>query len=1534
MTETMTLQGFRLSPQQRRAWQMQQDSAVRVSQSLVRLDGDLDAAALAASLDEVVRRHEILRTAFQRVPGLKVPVQVVTEPAPVILDQVDLTDHVEPEAEVDRAVGLDRQRPCDLGEGNPLRATLFRLGERDHRLLLSLAPVCADSATLRNLVREIAQSYAARLEAAEAGPDSMQYADFSEWQNDWLEGVEAEEGKDYWSRQDLSALDVVSVDGAPLFDCQAVGCALDPGELRAAEELARRSEVPLAAVFLAAWQSLLARLAGRSEVIVGAVCDGRSYAEIAGSLGPFARTLPVLCAVEGRTFHDLVRQVGTALGEAEAWQEYYIAEEVLGEVRFVPCAFELDEGLGTLTAGPLRLTIDRQLHCAERFELRLVCSRHGGTLAAELQSDPQRLARDEAPRLLGRWQRLLAALLASPEREPADVDLLDAAERRQLIEEWNRTEAPFPAEMGIHQLVEARAAERPDAPALLYRERVVTYAELDRRADRLARALVGLGVRPGFLVALCSDRTPETVAAVLAVLKAGAAYVALDPDQPPARLHHLMEETGPSALLVPRTLADRVPEHPVRVFLDDEPAPSAALLPDADPRRLAYVAFSSGSTGRPKGILIAHRGVVNYLTFLRTAYGLGESDVVLQIPDLTFDSSVRDLLGPLAAGARVVLVDRGVAKDPQALLRTVREHGVTCLLSVVPTVLRALLDAAAGEPARFDSVRLVLASGEVLRAADGAGVERVFGPEARLYNQYGPTECTMTSSYHPVPRGLGDGDRAALPIGRPIPNARIYLLDQRLLPVPAGSPGELYIGGEGVAIGYLDAPGLTAERFVEDPFAAEPGARLYRTGDLAVYRPDGTLEFLGRVDQQVKLRGVRIEPGEIEAALLEHPAVRRAVVVTREDTPGDVRLAAYAVLGRRASGELSGETDRDPVSTESLRLFLRARLPEVMIPSSYVILDALPTTPNGKVDRKALPAPVAVDTGREEESETALTPTEEIVAGVWADVLKLEEVGVRDDFFALGGHSLLGTQVILRINEIFQVTIPLRTLFDVPTVEGLSRVVDEAVSARQGGTAPPLQPAPRDRALPLSFAQQRLWFLDQLQPGNPLFNLGSAVRVTGPFDLGVLQRTLDEIVRRHEALRTTFTTTAEGPVQVIAPPAPVPLPVFDLRGWEAAERDAERDGLLAEEKRRPFDLARGPLLRALVVREGDEEHVVHLGMHHIVGDAWSMGVLSRELTALFEACSRGAASPLPELAVQYPDFAVWQREWLQGDELEAQLGFWQRQLAGAPPLLALPLDRPRPAIATFRGARHAVTLPRDLATDLATLGRRQGVTTFMTLLATLQVTLRFFGAGDDLVIGTDVAGRTRAETEALIGFFINQLVLRTDLAGDPSFPELLVRVRRTAIDAYAHQDLPFDKLVEVLKPERSLDHAPLFQVKLVLQNTPRSTLQLPSGLTLSWLPVEGSAAREDLLLNAVEGNAGITLTFKYNADLFDATTIARLAGAFEQVLRRVAAEPEARLGDLDAMLAEADREWRASQSEERASVLEQKLKTIRRRASR
>jgi len=700
-----------------------------------------------------------------------------------------------------------------------------------------------------------------------------------------------------------------------------------------------------------------------------------------------------------------------------------------------------------------------------------------------------------------------------------------------------------------------------------------------------------------------------------------------------------------------------------------------------------------------------------------------------------------------------------------------------------------------------------------------------------------------------------------------------------------------------VARGYLNRPELTAERFIPDPFTSPsvPGARLYKTGDLARYLPDGNIEFLGRVDHQVKVRGFRIELGEIEAALGQHPALQAAIVLAWEDGAGTKRLVAYVVP----------EKDTAPGVSE-LRSFLQEKLPDYMVPSAFVTLDALPLTPTGKVDRRALPAPDGARPEVENVYVAPRTPEEEIVAGIWAQILGLERVGIHDNFFELGGHSLLATRLVSRLRDDLQVEVPLRTLFETPTVAGLAESIRRKMWAAQDLSIPPIQPVPRDRDLPLSFAQQRLWFLDQLEPGSPFYNIPTAVRLTGPLDVAALERTLNEIVRRHEALRTTFETVDGRARQVIAPELTVPLPVTDLTDLPETEREAEALQLATQEAQRPFDLARGPLLRARLLRLGREDHVALLTMHHIVSDGWSMGILIQEIAALYEAFSSGRPSPLQELPIQYADFAHWQREWLQGEILEAQLSYWKQQLDGSPPLLELPTDRPRPAVQSFRGRTQAFALPKDLSKAIKDLGHQEGATLFMTLLAAFQSLLYRYTGQETINVGTPIANRTQSEIEGLIGFFVNTLVMRADLSGDPSFRELLKRVREMALGAYAHQDLPFEMLVDALQPERNLSHSPLFQVMFVLQEAPMGAQAL-SNLTLRGVEAETGVAKFDLTLSMAEDGDGLGGVFEYNVDLFDAATIERMIAHFQRLLEGIVADPNRPISELP-LLTEAERE--------------------------
>ncbi|HYH82071.1 MAG TPA: condensation domain-containing protein, partial [Longimicrobium sp.] len=830
--------------------------------------------------------------------------------------------------------------------------------------------------------------------------------------------------------------------------------------------------------------------------------------------------------------------------------------------------------------------------------------------------------------------------------------------------------------------------------------------------------------------------------------------------------------------------------------------------------------------------LVEHGSLSNLLAAAREAFGVGEGDVMPALASYAFDIWLFEALLPLTSGGAVRLVERDRVLDVPALVEEIAD---ATLVHAVPALMRQLVHVERETP-RLARLRRAFVGGDRV-PADLLAEMRAALSGAETHVLYGPTEGTILASTHPVPQdGIVEGN----PIGRPLGNVRLYVCDALGSPQPAGVPGELLIGGAGVARGYLGRSAMTAERFVPDPFSVEGGARLYRTGDRARWRADGTLEFLGRTDFQVKIRGFRIELGEIEARLREHSAVREAVVQVREDAPGDTRLVAYVVAEESAGADV-------------LRAHLGQALPAYMVPAAFVVLEALPLTPNGKLDRKALPAPEYASA--EEKYVAPRTPTEEVLAGIWAEVLRLERVGVEESFFDLGGHSLLATRVVSRVSAVFGVELPLRALFEGPTVAELAKAVEDE-RRRELPVLPPVVPAERTGALPLSFAQERLWFIDRMEPGSATYNIPAALRLTGALDERALERALGEIVRRHETLRTTFGEVDGGAVQVIAPFAGFALPSDDLSGLPPAARETEVRRRAREDAARPFDLAEGPLVRAALLRVADEEHVLLLCIHHIVSDGWSSGVLFRELSALYAAYREGSDSPLPELAVQYADYAVWQREQLEGEVLERQLSYWRERLAGAPELLELPTDHPRPAMQSYRGATVPVELSLELLERIQRLGRSEGATLYMVLLGAFQVLLAKYAGSEDVVVGSPIAGRTRREVEELIGLFVNTLVLRTDLSGDPSFRETLRRVREVTLGAYEHQDLPFEKLVAELQPERSLSHSPLFQVMFTLQNAGGGGGALP-GLSVSGVGAELASAKFDLSLTLAATAQGL-----------------------------------------------------------------------------
>jgi amino acid adenylation domain-containing protein len=1239
----------------------------------------------------------------------------------------------------------------------------------------------------------------------------------------------------------------------------------------------------------------LSRLSGQDEVVIGTPVANRHRAEVEPLIGFFVNTQALRIDLSASpSVAQLLAQVrATALAVqdhqdlpfeqvVEALQpQRSLAHSPVFQVMF---AWQ-NAPEGTLQLPGLQLQPVGADASTIKFDLELSLQEAGDCIAGSLGYASGLFDRASVERHIAHWQTLLRALVADEQAIVARLPLLSANERLQLLHGFNDTAAPLPAERCIHELFEDQVARTPKAIALVFEDTEISYAELNAQANPLAHHLIARGVRRGDFVALALPRSADLVIAQLAVLKCGAAYVPLDLEHPAERLRFILDDCRAAAMVCRGESPAGRPDLPC---LDLQRL--ATDGPDCRPARAAhaedaaYAMYTSGSTGVPKGVVVPHRAVVNF-ALNRAHARLDPSDRMAFVANPAFDASTFEVWTPLLCGAALVVIDQPTLLQPQALAQRLLASRVT-VLHLTAGLLPAYGPALASLLPRL---RYLLTGGDRVDAGAVAHLLARCAPQ-HLLHCYGPTETTTFAVTHEV--SALDPRASSLPLGRPIANARIYLLDALGQPVPVGVAGEIHIGGAGIAHGYLNRPELTAERFVPDPFAAKAGARMYRTGDLGRWRidphGDGTIEFLGRNDHQVKLRGFRIELGEIEARLREHPDVREAVVLAREDAPGHKRLVAYVV----------GEPTQPEVLPETLRAHLAAALPEYMVPAAYVGLDALPLTPNGKLDRRALPAPADTAFGQlayeapEGELETTL-------ASIWSELLGVQRIGRRDDFFELGGHSLLAVQLASRIRARLGSEVPLADLFAQPTLAGFAT----RVAAASSSALPAIVPAARQGALPLSFAQQRLWFLAQLDArAAAAYAMPGGVRLRGALDIAALQAALNRIVARHEALRTSFVLGKGEPVQVIAAPeVGLALTQVDLSGHAAPEAELER--LAAEEAAAPFDLERGPLIRARLVRLAHDDHVLLVTMHHIVSDGWSMGVLINEFSALYAAFSQGRPDPLPPLDVQYPDYAMWQRRWITGTVLQRQLDFWRAHLEGAPALLELPTDRPRPPVQDYAGASVAFAFDNELSANLKALSQRHGSTLFMTLLASWAALLSRLSEQDEVVIGTPVANRHRAEVEPLIGFFVNTQALRIDLSASPSVGQLLAQVRATALAAQDHQDLPFEQVVEALQPQRSLAHSPVFQVMFSWQNAPEGTLQLP-GLQLQPVAADASTIKFDLELSLQEAGNCIAGSLSYASALFDRASVARHIAHWQTLLRALVADDQAIVARLPLLSAD------------------------------
>lgn len=1932
-----TQNNFRTSPQQQRLWRLQNGQWQSTYQALgvVSIVGDLDIALLELSIKEVAERHEILRTILRCFPGMDLPLQVI-ESSRVRLQYADLkpNDPQDGDENFNTEVQAFISQKLDFEQDSPLQTRLLRKSFREHLLLVSLPALCADRVAIEKFVQEVGAEYGRQLHNGDLPEDPWQYADLSEWLHDLLESDDTEYGREYWHKLAVPSLNPgrLAFEQGSLpseqFKTDTVTLTLRAETIEQIDSVLYKYKTTCSVFLLTCWEVLLWRLTGQADLLIGVADDGRKYEELQDAIGLLTKYLPLCSKLDDTVqFSEHLVNVGKVAQELHKWQEFFSWEQVFAiEVdrsTFLsyPYCFDFSELALPIKVDNTIFSIEESDSCIERAKVRLSCTQTSQALVLKFHYDTSLYQEDTIKLLASQYQAFVEWVVYHPESCIRDIVFLGQTERQKLFKDLNNTQTDYPQDRCVHQLFEAQVHSTPNHIAAAFGNQFLTYQELNAQANQLAHYLQTQGVQPETLVAICLERSLNLVVGILGILKAGAAYVPLDPVYPQQRLADMLEDSQTLLLLTQHSLAPSFAEFGGKLLCLDKDWENVIAhqttnnLPSkVKPENLAYTIYTSGSTGKPKGVMIAHRNLVNYLRWCMQAYPIAQGCGSPVHSSISFDATITSFFTPLLCGKKVVLLPEN--QEIEALKEILCAERDFSLVKITPAHLD-LLNQLLPEDEIAAQTQSFVIGGEAL-LGKSLRSWRQYAPTTRIVNEYGPSETVVGCCIYEVSEQT---DLAGVvPIGRPIANTQIYILDATLNLVPTGIPGEIYIGGAGVGRGYRNRPDLTADKFIPDPFSEVPGSRLYRSGDLGRYLPSGDLEFLGRIDHQVKIRSFRIELGEIEAVLSQHPAVQEVVVTVREEESdrylvayvvakaeshnlvaqidawadqhisrwqtiykdtygqspthsdltfnisgwnssytgslladiemqewvdrtvdrirllqpkqvleigcgtglllsriaphclrydgadfspeamhhlqllkttkselahvnllnrtaddfsgfepssfdtviinsviqyfpnidylvkvlqqavevvqpgghifiGDVRslplLEAYhaSVQLEQAAEDLSRERlqqrvrrrlleeeelvidpefflalqqhlpqigavqiqlkqgrfhneltrfrydvvlqvgtqwrspapikwldwsrlpmtpeqvsqqlaaqqpeslgirgvvnariqadlellewltnapaeaivgDRDQFATiqyqgvdpdlwwkcvhdlpyavtvtwsatklgcydvlfrkqtaqtkdipletigtvthikpwefyannplqnkltqylaPQLSQFVKDRLPDYMVPRTFIVLSSLPLTANGKVDRRALPVPSL----SRDHTVTYIAPqtdSEALLANLWAEILGVEQVGLEDNFFGLGGHSLLATQLVSRIRDIFAVEMPVRSLFEAPTVASLHQKIELARHQNATISISPIPAAEYSSAAPLSFPQQRLWFLSQIEGANATYNIPAAVRITGYLNVDALNQSLQEIVQRHGTLRTTFKLINGTPVQVLAEQMKPSLTIIDLQSLPAKEQATQVEQLIADEAQSPFDLENGPLFRGKLLCLHPQEHIFLLTMHHIISDGWSIGILIREMTVLYKTFSQQSDSPLSPLPIQYIDFTQWQRQLLQGEVLERLLSYWQQQLAGIPALLNLPTDYPHPPVQTFRGDRIRFELSPGLTRRLRELSQQRQTTLFMTLLAAFSTLLFRYSEQEDIVIGSPIANRTRSETEALIGFFVNTLVFRTQPSGNLSFLELLAQTKTVCLDAYAYQDMPFERLVEELKPERSLSHNPLFQVMFALQNAPMlDNLELPN-LILTPLQSENVTSMFDLSLLLEETKSQIVGAWEYSRDLFESETISRMVGHFQILLEAIVIDPHQQLAELP-MLSEVERQqllvaWNNTQSD-------------------
>lgn len=1496
-----------LSYAQHRLWFLDQlqpgNPAYNITVSL-RLKHHLDIAALNRVFAEITRRHEALRTSFASVDGE--PVQVVAPPAQVNLPIINLAAVARDarDTEAKRLVNEEGVRGFDLACGPVWRARLLRLDDDEHVLQYTLHHIVTDGWSMELLIQEITALYEAYLTGKPSPLPELpiQYTDYACWQRSWLKEGVLEQQSEYWKRQlsGAPALLALPTDKPrpAVQSSQGItrGGWLSPEQTARLNEISRKKGATLFMTLLAAFKVLLFRYTGQEDIVIGTPIANRHIEETERLIGLFANTLVMRTDLSGDpTFANLLASLKEGALEAYGCQDLpfeKVVEELQPErsLSYNP-VFQALFAMQNAPRSPVKMSglkweAFRSAGVTTLFDVMLQAKEYPKGLKLTLAMSGDLFEVSSVIRTLGHLKSILASIAANPDLPLSAMRLLNESEYNQLIFDWNATSAAPSKFECLMEPFENQAEQTPSAVAVVFQQERITYKELNERANQIAHHLIRRGVGAGSLVGVCLPRNVEMLASLLAALKAGAAYVALDPEYPVERLSFILNDANIEAIITDKPRRHLLADLPIEAVSVDEHwseisrESSDNLLKTVTGADLAYVLYTSGSTGVPKGVGIEHRNTINFISWALREFGPKSLEAVLASTSICFDLSIFELFAPLSCGGAVLLVE-----DALQLSELSGDLSPT-LINTVPSAMAELLRLEAVPT----STKVINLAGEPLHASLAQMVYERTNAEA-IYNLYGPSESTTYSTY----ARIEEGDATDPSIGRPVANTQIYILDNRMEPVPILVAGELLIGGAGVARCYMNRPTETAERFVPDPFATVAGARMYRTGDLARHRSDGNIDYIGRADNQVKVRGYRIELGEVEACLSAHPVIADGAVIAFDDDAGQKQLAAFIVARDGASVDIG-----------DLKRHLGKSLPAYMLPSTYTLIERLPLLPNGKVDRRRLRSTEGAQLSQHHYSVGPRNPMEEALAEIWCEILKVERIGAHDNFFEIGGHSLKATQVVSRIEKVFAVSLPLQTLFENPTIAAIAEKVAAYLPDRERLSSQPIRRVPRQREMPVSFYQLREWFLQRMRPGTSAYNLPISIRLSEQVNLAALKRSINEIVLRHEVLRTRFELHGGEPKQIISPGGEIDLPIVDLSDLASDLRERVGQRINTRQARRPFDLERGPLFQTLLLRLEATEHALLIYMHHIIADGWSIGILIRELDSLYKAYCDGKASPLPDLPIQYADYAVWQNARLESEEFEKLMSYWTERLSDAPTLLDLPTDRPRPASQTFKGGSQSIMLDSGLTESLRALTRQQGATLFMTLIAAYNVLLARYSRQRDICIGTYLANRNSSEIENLIGLFVNVLPMRTVVDGESSFLDLLAEVKQSALGMYAHQDVPFDKLIAALNPKRDRSHTPLFQVLFVFQNS-NGEMRHSQNLSTGRMGVKYALANFDLSLWMGAGKEGLHATLEYNTDLFDGSTIQTMLRHFKSLLESIASDPRQKVALLPIVSgAEAD----------------------------